>query len=64
MIDEKFEQLEEKREEEGSIDLPTIDLTDLGIDPVCDYAHIWNTYNGLRAGIFPGSFDDWSFESP
>jgi RNA polymerase sigma-70 factor (ECF subfamily) len=57
LVDEKFKEIEP--EYEGSTDLPVIDLTELGIDPVCDYAHIYNTYNGIKAGIFAGHFKDY-----
>ncbi|EXM40177.1 hypothetical protein RASY3_07330 [Ruminococcus albus SY3] len=46
LINQKFDEIE--LEIEGSNDIPMIDLTELGIDPVCDYAHIYNTYNGVK----------------
>ncbi|SFB89493.1 RNA polymerase sigma factor [Ruminococcus albus] len=46
LIDQKLDEIE--LENEGTTDIPMIDLTELGIDPVCDYAHIYNTYNGVK----------------
>ena len=46
IINQKFDEIE--LEIEGTTDIPMIDLTELGIDPVCDYAHIYNTYNGVK----------------
>ena len=46
LINQKFDEI--ALENEGSTDIPMIDLTELGIDPVCDYAHIYNTYNGVK----------------
>ncbi|ADU21381.1 RNA polymerase sigma factor [Ruminococcus albus] len=46
LINQKFDEI--ALENEGSNDIPMIDLTELGIDPVCDYAYIYNTYNGVR----------------
>lgn len=57
LIEAKFEEIEP--EYEGTTKLPVIDLTELGIDPVCDYAHIYNTHNGVRAGLIAGVFEDF-----
>ena len=46
IINQKFDEIE--LEIDGTTDIPMIDLTELGIDPVCDYAHIYNTYNGVK----------------
>ena len=46
LINQKFDEI--ALENEGTTDIPMIDLTELGIDPVCDYAHIYNTYNGVK----------------
>ena len=46
LINQKFDEI--ALENDGSNDIPMIDLTELGIDPVCDYAHIYNTYNGVK----------------
>ncbi|SEK75355.1 RNA polymerase sigma factor [Ruminococcus albus] len=56
LINEKFDELE--AEYEGTTNVPMIDLTELGIDPVCSYAHIFNTYNGVNTGIYDGVFVD------
>jgi RNA polymerase sigma-70 factor (ECF subfamily) len=56
LINEKFDEIE--AEYEGTTNVPMIDLTELGIDPVCSYAHIFNTYNGVSKGIYDGVFVD------
>ena len=56
MLDEDFSRLQE--ESIGTTNLPKLDLTEYGLDPVCKYAHTFNTYNGLREGLYDGVFSD------
>ncbi|MBP5267761.1 MAG: sigma-70 family RNA polymerase sigma factor [Ruminococcus sp.] len=56
LINQKFDEIE--LEIDVTTDIPMIDLTELGIDPVCDYAHIYNTYNGVNVSFAGGIFVD------